>query len=261
MMGMHWLRWATLTALLWLGGCHADSEDPAGQAKEMADPVRREFALGNLQRIHSTLLGKAQGKREEPTLVAFREATQALLTKLYIDHPEDSQNGLRVLSLLQEMREPRALPALLKGLEWQAEVTEEHAISAALTLQLIPLPEDKRGEAIADLSKALERVTGKRGVDNRMRKGFIEALGVIGDKRAVPALSAVMLAQSDAQNFLFNNLAVMQLAKIADPETVPGLIKALYLCDPNSPAMRINKAFADKPAKVSLALLTRDEKR
>ena len=48
-----------------LGGvaCHADPDDPAGQAQELSDPVRREYAIGNLTRLYGKALADAKSDR------------------------------------------------------------------------------------------------------------------------------------------------------------------------------------------------------
>jgi HEAT repeat protein len=238
------LRSAVLWGLFMLCGslaaCHPDENDPKGQAGDLKDPVRREFALGRLQSIFSTRLSEAKGDRSNPKIKEFCDVTYEPLTKAYIEHPEDSQNGLRILSLMNEMRDPRVLPALIAALDWKPEVSEDHAVTAALTLSEIDIPADQRGPVVEALSKALLRVDGARGADNRMRKAFIEVLGKLKDKRAVPALTKVALKHDASQSFLFNILAAQQLVTIADPESIPTFIKGLYFFDANNPAMRMN---------------------
>lgn len=223
-----------------LSGCHADDNDAKGQAGELEDPVRREHAVSRLQSIHDGLLAANKGDRSQQPLADFRDATWEALNKVYLDHPEDTQNGLRVLRLIGEMREARALPALIKALSWSAEITEEHAITAATTMTMLEIPADKRGEVVSSVAGALERVDGARPIDNRMRKAFIEVLGKLGDKAATPILIKVAMTQSESQNFLFNILAGQQLVKLADPSSVPAMIKALYLFGADNPAMRMN---------------------
>jgi HEAT repeat protein len=234
------VRWALCVVAIGFIGCHPDENDPKGQAGDLNDPVRREFALGRLQSIFSTRLSEAKGDRSKPAVKEFCDVTAEPLTKAYLDHPEDSQNGLRVLSLINEMREARALPALIKALEWKAEVSEDHAVTAALTMIEIDIPADKRGDVVDAISKALLRVDGARGADNRMRKAFVEVLGKLKDKRATEALTKVALKREASQSFLFNILAAQQLVAIADPGSIPTFIKALYWFDTNNPAMRMN---------------------
>jgi HEAT repeat protein len=224
-----------------LYACHADDNDPKGQAGELDDPVRREHAIGRLFSIFSERLVAAKGDRSQSSIKQFNDDTNALLVKAYLDHPEDSQNGLKILQLMAEMRDSRTIPALVKALEWQAEVSEDHAVTAATTLTAIDIPEGKRGEVIEKICVALKKVSGARGVDNRMRKGFIEVLGKLKDKRATATLLEIALRQDESQNFLFNKLAAQQLTKIADPAAADGLVKALYMFDAKQPMMRMEE--------------------
>jgi HEAT repeat protein len=221
-------------------GCHPDDNDPKGQAGDLNDPVRRQFALERLQSIFNSRLSEAKGDRSAAPVKEFIEVTHEPLTKAYIEHPEDNQNGLRILSLMSELRDPRTLPALVQALDWKAEVSEDHAVTAALTITELQIPEDQKGAAVEAIGKALLRVDGARGADNRMRKSFIEVLGKLKDKRAVEALTKVALKRDASQSFLFNILALQQLVTIADPSSVPTFIKGLYWFDSNNPAMRMN---------------------
>jgi HEAT repeat protein len=232
------LGWCLLSCAL--AACHPDENDPKGQAGDLNDPVRREYALGRLQSIFNTRLSAAKGDRTQAPVKEFIEATAEPLTKAYVDHPEDTQNGLRMLSLMSEMRDPRVLPALIKALEWKAEISEDHAVTAALTLSEIDIPADQRGPVVEALGKALLRVDGARGADNRMRKAFIEVLGKLKDKRATEPLAKVALKREASQSFLFNILAAQQLIGLSDPAAIPTFVKGLYFFDANNPAMRMN---------------------
>ncbi|MEZ4256452.1 MAG: hypothetical protein R3A78_12205 [Polyangiales bacterium] len=82
------------------------------------------------------------------------------------------------------------------------EVNEEHAVAAAETLQHIAIPADKLGAVITAPRMRSSRLLA-RGKDAQMRNAFINTLGQIGDARAIPALTKVMLSEDYAQN-LFN---------------------------------------------------------
>jgi HEAT repeat protein len=232
--------WGLCALCACVAACHPDDNDPKGQAGDLNDPVRREHALERLQAIFSARLSEAKGDRSKPSIKEFCDATNEALTKAYIEHPEDSQNGLRILSLMNEMRDPRTLPALIKALDWKAEVSEDHAVTAALTMIEIDIPAGQRGEVVDALGKALLRIDGARGADNRMRKAFIEVLGKLKDKRAVEPLTKIALKRDASQHFLINILAAQQLVAIADPDSTPTFIKGLYWFDVNNPAMRMN---------------------
>ena len=96
--------------------CHPGDNDPKGQAGDLNDPVRREYAMGRLQSIYSTRLSTAKGDRTQAPVKEFVDQTHEALTKAYLEHPEDTQNGLRILSLMNEMRDARVLPALIKAM-------------------------------------------------------------------------------------------------------------------------------------------------
>jgi hypothetical protein len=236
-------------SLLWVG-CHADENDPAGQAEELSDPVRRQNAIENLTRIYTDALADHKGNRAHPEVKKIADTIHDDLTKTYINHPEDTQNGLKILDLLKEMRDPRTVDALIAALDWRTEVSEEHAIRAAQTLQRMEVPDDKVGEVVKALSKALSKVSDSRSIDNRMRINFIRALGALEDKRATKVLKEVATSQSEDQPFLINRLAAQQLGEIADPDSVPALIKCLFLFAPNNPAMRMNDVAAEALVRI-----------
>lgn len=247
-MAREWVKRSVLAAAcaaaLCMAGCHADDNDPKGQSEELQDPVRREHAITRLQSIWNTLLSEAKGDKKAKPIVEFCDITVENITKAYLDHPEDSVNRLKMLGLLQEMLDPRSLPVMMDALNWTAEVSEDHAILAARAVSKMDLPDADRGKAVEAIAKALEKVSGPRPLDNRLRQAFIDALGVFKDKRATDVLVKVALSQESDQNFLFNILAAQQLEKIADPKSVPDLIKMLYLSDPANPAMRMNDVAA-----------------
>jgi hypothetical protein len=243
-------RAALIAVALAIGGCHADPDDAAGQAGELNDAVRRQNAISNLTRLYTTALSNNNGDRQNAAVKAIADASIEKLTQCYIDHPEDSQNGLNIINLLFEMRDARSIPALTKALPWRAEVNEEHAIRAAQTLRNMEIPESDKEGAIAGITDALERVNGARPIDNRMRIEFINALGAIGDRRATPALVRVATAQVEEQNFLINRLAVQQLGRLADPASVPALVKCLFLFAPSNPQMRVNDVAAEALVRI-----------
>src|SRR5690606_20435500 len=65
-----WILVGLGTALGVLIGCHAKPDDPVGQAEELSDPVRRENAIANLQRLYGDALAAArretQGTDRDP---------------------------------------------------------------------------------------------------------------------------------------------------------------------------------------------------
>lgn len=258
-----WILVGLGTAVGVLIGCHAKPDDPAGQAGELADPVRRENAIANLQRLYGDALAAARREtegtdrdarqvervrgergRERPGPKAIVDVSIDALVQTYRDNPQDTRNGGNILALLREMRDLRALPAYTKALEWRAEVTEEHAITAAQAIEDLDIPDAQKGEVITALSTALDRVQGSRGADNRMRIHFIRALGSMRDNRATPILTKIATRLAEDQSFLINRLAGEEVGKLGDPAAIPSMIKTLFLFAPNDPRQRMNDVGA-----------------
>jgi len=223
-----------------VAGCHASPDDPAGQAKELDDPVRRQNAVANIQRLYAKALADNEGDRDAPEVEAITDATVEPLASAYVDHPEDNQNRKAIIELLAEMRDPRALPAFVEALNWRAEVNEDQAVRAAQTIRVLELDDAQREEVAKKMSAALDRVTGARGADRRMMKSFLETLGDIGHPAATESITRVALRQSENQLFLFNILAMQELARLENPEALPTLVKGLFLADPQNPQMRMD---------------------
>jgi HEAT repeat protein len=238
--------WAVATLIAALGlGCHAAKDDPEGQAKELSDPVRRENAIYNLKEIYTETLAVNGGDRNSAGVRAVADVIVEPLTRVYIDNPDDRINGLAILDLLYEMQDPRSLPALIEALNWRTEVSEDHAIRAAQTIDLIEVTPADRPKVIEALARALERITGSRPADNKMRVSMIRALGSLQDKGATDILTAIATRQDENQNFLINRLAAQQLGELRDPAAIPALIKCLFLFAPNHPELRMNDVAAE----------------
>lgn len=227
-----------------LVACHAGDNDAAGLAKELSDPIRREHSASNLTRIYTKALADQNGNRAHPDVKEIADAIIQPLVDTYVAHPEDNQNRTAILSLLREMRDPRAWPALKEALKWRAEVSEEQAISAAQTIQQTPFTDDQKPAIVTAIAESLANVQDARPVDNRMRIEFIRALGNMQHASATEALVTVATRQSENQNFLINILAFEQLAKIHAESSVPALVKGLYLFDTKAPQRRSNDVAA-----------------
>jgi HEAT repeat protein len=238
--------WAVAVLVATLGlGCHAAKDDPEGQASELADPVRRENAIFNLKEIYAETLAANNGDRSSEPVAAVADVTVGPLTAAYLDYPEDRLSGLAILDLLYEMRDPRSLPALIEALNWRTEVSEEDAIRAAQTIEAIDVPSAERPQVIAALGRSLERITGSRPEDNKMRVAMIRALGSLNDQGATEILTSIATKQDENQNFLINRLAAQQLGELRDPSAIPALIKCLFLFAPGRPDMRMNDVAAE----------------
>jgi len=238
--------WAVAVLVAALGmGCHAADDDAEGQASELSDPVRRENAIFNLKGIYTETLAANAGDRNSADVMAVADVIVGPLTQAYLDYPEDRINGLAILDLLYEMQDPRSLPALIEALNWRTEVSEDHAIRAAQTIQSMDVPAAERPSVIQALARSLERITDARPEDNKMRVSMIRALGSLNDKGATEILTNIATKQDEKQNFLINRLAAQQLGELRDPAAIPALIKCLFLFAPNHPELRMNDVAAE----------------
>ncbi|MGB8330497.1 MAG: HEAT repeat domain-containing protein [Polyangiales bacterium] len=238
--------WAVAVLIATLGlGCHAAENDPKGQAGELSDPVRRENAIFNLKGIYTETLAASGGDRGSPEVQAVADVIVDPLTQAYLAYPEDRINGLAILDLLYEMQDPRSLPALIEALNWRTEVSEDHAIRAAQTIQAMEVPAAERPKVIQALGRSFERITGSRAQDDKMRVALLRALGSLKDKGATEILASVAIKQDENQNFLINRLAAQQLGELRDPSAIPALIKCLFLFAPNQPGLRMNDVAAE----------------
>ncbi len=245
-MKMRHKGWAVAVVIAALGfGCHAADDDPEGQAGELADPVRRENAIFNLKGIYTQTLAANGGDRNSPEVEAVADVIVKPLTDTYLAFPEDRINGMAILDLLHEMQDPRSLPALLDALNWRTEVSEDHAIRAAQTIQVIEVPEGELQSVVQALARSLERITGSRSEDNKMRIAMIRALGSLENRGATEILTVIATRQDENQNFLINRLAAQQLGELRDPAAIPALIRCLFLFAPNRPDLRMNDVAAE----------------
>jgi len=238
--------WAVAALVATLGlGCHAAEDDPEGQASELSDPVRRENAIFNLKEVYTETLAANGGDRNSADVKAVADVIVDPLTRAYIDYPEDRINGLAILDLLYEIQDPRSMPALIEALNWRTEVSEDHAVRAAQTIQAMNVPAADRANVIQALARSLERITDSRSEDNKMRVAMIRALGSLKDKGATDILTKIATKQDEKQNFLINRLAAQQLGELRDPAAIPALIKCLFLFAPNHPELRMNDVAAE----------------
>lgn len=214
--------------LAWLVACGGDPNDAADQAENLAEPSKRIEAVDNLSRLYSQALADHDGNRADPAVKAIADASIEALSTAYIATRQDNQVGYRVLQLIQQMRDPRSIPALAAALDWRREVNESHAVAAAQTLRDLEVPPGKRGEVIAALMKGFDKITTDRPQDQLIAKAIVEALGSLNDHVATEPLTRIAMREGSPLNFLINRLALMQLAKLGDQAAIPAFIKALF---------------------------------
>lgn len=223
-----------------LPACHADDNDVAGQAKELADPVRRQHAIGNLNRLYTAALAAQNGDRNNAAVKSIADGMWEALVKTYDDFPEDNRTRRDIVNLMREMRDIRTLPTLIKALDWRAEINEDQAIASAQALKFMTLDAAQSGQVVTALAAALDKVQGSRPTDAQMRNEFMLALSATKSHAAVAPLMRVALRLSEDQNFTFNVVAFKLLAPLTTAEDIPNLIKGLFLFAPGRPQFRVN---------------------
>lgn len=228
-------------------GCHASPDDPAGQAKELHDNARRRNALQNLQTIFSKALGEADGDLNgEPVRKVIDASIDNIVSAYPEAHDRDKEAALGILELLKNMRDPRALDAFLAALDWEQDMTEDHAVAGAKGIERIQVPRDRVPEVVRALEKALKKAPGRPESripkDVRIMDATLRALGSLKDSAATSSLVSIMSEPSEDKfdgYFLIRRLAAMQLASNPDPAAVPALIEALFYFDEKNPAIRM----------------------
>jgi HEAT repeat protein len=198
------LSLAAFAAALAVGNlaCQGDPDDPMTWAKQVKDLRTQKEALDHLANMD---VEKA------------RPAVPALI-ELYQDDKRPEH-----LEALARYKDPRTKALLIAALEYTDDDFDRATIAAGA------LGEMKDPEAIDPLIKAVEKPLPIKSRANSTRIAALRALVKIGDKRAVPTLMKVLTTSADDQDFLLNQKAALGLAEFRDPQSIPALIKGLFM--------------------------------
>src|SRR5262245_8549259 len=191
-----------LPALALTAGCSGDPNDPMTWAKQLKNLRTQKEALDHLANMD---VEKA------------RPAVPALI-ELYQDtrRPEH-------LEALARYLDPRAKAIMVEALEYSDDDFDRATIAAG------GLGDMKAVDVVDALVKAAEKQLPIKSRANSTRIAAIRALVKIGDKRAVPALMKIVTTSADDQDFLLNQKAALGLAELRDPQSIPALIKGLFM--------------------------------
>lgn len=199
-----------LAALLLLPGCKEDPSTPAyweealGKARRAQDKVRVVEQLRTSEHLGESFLPMLHRRLAEER----RPETKAALARLLRDmrrpesveplmnavDPEASDSGAHLMnkelaSALGEIGDKRAVPVLLKLLKSRNTITRVEAVEA--------LGRMRASEAVEPLIQlALDE-----GQEPFLNKKAIQALGLIGDARAVPALMKMLTKERRGVSF------------------------------------------------------------
>ena len=109
---------------------------------------------------------------------------------------------------LPDIGEGIAEGEIVKWLVSAGDSVEEHqAVVEVMTDKAtVEVPSPAAG-TISALGRSLERITGSRPEDNKMRVSMIRALGSLEDQGATEILTSIATKQDENQNFLINRMA------------------------------------------------------
>jgi HEAT repeat protein len=192
-----------LVAVIGVGvGCEGDANDPMTWAKQIKNLRTQKEALDHLANMDV--------EKARPAVPALME--------LYQDthRPEH-------LEALARYLDPRTKPIMIEALEYSDDDFDRATIAAGV------LGEMKAADAVDPLIKAAEKPLPIKSRANSTRIAAIRALVKIGDKKAVPSLMKILTTSADDQDFLLNQKAALGLAELRDPQSIPALIKGLFM--------------------------------
>src|SRR5690606_14079368 len=159
-------------------------------------------AIQNLNRIYSKVLGDNDGNPDAEPVRAMVDASIENIVSAYEEaHDRDKEAALNMLELLKNMRDPRALDAYLVALDWEQDMTEDHAVAGAKGISRITVPKERVPEVVKALEKALKKAPGRPESripkDVRIMDATLRALGSLKDPAATNALVSIMSEPSD----------------------------------------------------------------
>ena len=185
-------RWIVLAAIVLLAAVLTGlvlMRPPPDPAEELLDEIRSQYS-------------------DAPITVAVR----MVKNRLYVGDPWP-ERGEKICSEIDALG-PRAVPALIRGLEDPSHVVRR--------VSVITLLEMRDATAVPALLN-----TFKADTDPHVRDVAAQALGDIADPAAVPGLIDVL----NDRNLHIEDRAARILGEIADPAAVPALIDALRASD------------------------------
>ncbi len=183
-------------------GCEGDPNDPMTWAKQLKNLRTQKEALDHLANMDV--------ERARPAV--------PYLLELYQDTKRPEH-----LEALARYLDPRTKAVMIESLEYSDDDFDRATIAAGA------LGEMKAPEAVDPLIKAAEKQLPIKSRANSTRIAAIRALVRINDKRAVPTLMKILTTSADDQDFLLNQKAALGLAEMRDPQSIPALIKGLFM--------------------------------
>jgi HEAT repeat protein len=182
--------------------CEGDPNDPNTWAKQLKNLRTQKEALDHLANMDVE-----KARPAVPALIALYQDTH---------RPEH-------LEALARYKDERSKALFIEALEFTDDDFDRATIAAGV------LGEMKSPDGVDPLIKAAEKQLPIKSRANNVRITAIRALVKIGDKRAVPTLMKVLTTSADDQDFLLNQKAALALAEFRDPQSIPALLKGLFM--------------------------------
>ncbi|HET6149371.1 MAG TPA: HEAT repeat domain-containing protein [Polyangia bacterium] len=182
--------------------CEGDPNDPNTWAKQLKNLRTQKEALDHLANMDVE-----KARPAVPALMALYQDTK---------RPEH-------LEALARYKDERSKALFIEALEYSDDDFDRATIAAGV------LGEMKSPDAVDPLIKAAEKQLPIKSRANNVRISAIRAMVKIGDKRAVPTLMKILTTSADDQDFLLNQKAALALAEFRDPQSIPALIKGLFM--------------------------------
>jgi HEAT repeat protein len=182
--------------------CEGDPNDPMTWAKQLKNLRTQKEALDHLANMDVE-----RARAAVPALIELYQDTR---------RPEH-------LEALARYLDPRTKPIMIEALEYSDDDFDRATIAAGV------LGDMKATDAVDPLIKAADKQLPIKSRANSTRIAAIRALVRIGDKRAVPELMKILTTSADDQDFLLNQKAALGLAELRDPQSIPALLKGLFM--------------------------------
>lgn len=229
-------RWVLLLALALATptiGCGPGPDDAAGQAGLLTDATKRGPAFENVQRLYHGALQAAGGDRTKAEVKAVVDATIEPLVHAYEASAGDLRLGRFILDLLAEMRDPRALPAFTRALDFELDAGERHAQTAANAVRDIVVPEAQKAALVTALERAVNKFPGDRAgndarpADKVIQIDLIKTLGYLGEP-AAEALGRIATSDNPKTDPAVVLAGAIYLGRVANAAAVPALVQCLF---------------------------------
>ncbi len=180
-------------------GCVADPRDPKTWTGKLGDPREGKEAINQLVKLKDPAA-------VQPLLDLYKKGKD----------PE-------VLKAIASFKDKRQVPTMIEALDY-SEDSYDSAATAANALGDTPDP-----SSVDALAKALAKPLPVKTRANIVKLEAMKSLAKIGDKRAVDTLDKVLGTSADDQDFFLNKNAAAQLAKFADPRSIPFLVRGMFM--------------------------------